>query len=445
MRRAPSTLALLAVAAAALPGSAIAATDKEIMLARPLAPTDRNLFVPVIYPDTPPMAPMPGPEPSLTQVRDALDSYLAAEFPGDAAAQDAAKAVFNDAAAESKIPSPSLRAALASLTGTFAEPAIDHILYAVTDQGHAKVTTVKFVPPNQTPDPVRAVAGVYGAGTADPQQLEIRFNNRNQGESPFLFTHIMAHEPLHSDLQVANYEEVVNEALDNLLYVDQVSRHADLARGGSELARRSNSNGLARLNSGPGSRLGLYATNRGTPIFPGGSSAQTFASWWDQFDQAPNLVATPGNALLGEYLKNIHTAGAPNCSAATFDKALLDCIDKQGNAGLKASELVKAAKAMKLDTRVDRKRTLSLSYAKGAFKAKLASAEKPCTSKQKVTVFKQTPGRDQELSSGRTNSSGTYSLAKKKAKGKFYAEAPRSTVAGSGVCLQAKSSTKRVG
>ena len=350
LRRGTSGLWAFALALALLASSphASAATPADVLSLRPFAATDHELFSPVIYPETSRMAPAAGSERSESQVSSMLDDYLAEQFPGDSASQNEAKAIFDSSSANAKIPSPSLRAALVGLEGTFAAPAVDFVLDAQTSSGNPKVTTVKFVPPSQVPKPT-AGAGVYEAGTVDSEQIEIRFNNRYQAESPFQLSHLMAHEPLHADTDVADYEEVVNQALEYVLYIDQLADHPSLAGSGSELSRRSNSNGMALLNSGAGSRIGLYVTNRGELLFPD-STTQTFTSWWDQFDQLPNLTPTPGNALLGSYLANIHEGSGPPCSAASFDKALLDCIDADGVGTITPERLLAAATAMKLDT-----------------------------------------------------------------------------------------------
>jgi hypothetical protein len=434
-------LGFLTIASAS---TASAASDNEILLARPLVPRDIDLFSTRSYSEAAPMAPASGAEPSAQQVSQMLNVYLKAEFPGDTASQNAAKAIFNSSIAKAKIQSASLRAALASLKGTLAAPAINYVLNAKTPGGHPKVTTVKWVPPGQTPDPTRAIAAVYGAGTGDFDQTEIRFNNRYQAENPFLFMPVMAHEVLHQDLSVANYEESVIGTLNTLLQIQQRARHPRLALLGTELPRRINTGTTQRLNSGRGSKLGLFETNANRLILPGGDVPPLTRSWWEEADNG-DRTTTPGNSLLGKYLANIHTPGAPNCSSATFNKALLDCIDKQGNAGLTASELVKAAKAMKLNTNIERRRALSIAYGHSDFTGRLSSSQKPCTRSQSVAVYRQKSGADPKVGTDRTNSSGAYSVHKSGAKGTFYAKAPRSTVAGTGVCLAAKSSNKRVG
>ncbi|HKP89114.1 MAG TPA: thrombospondin type 3 repeat-containing protein [Thermoleophilaceae bacterium] len=289
------------------------------------------------------MTPATGGEPTEQQARGMLDAYFAAEFPGDTARQTAAKAVFDDATARSKVASPSLRAGLAALSGTLADSGIAYALNATTPGGQPKVASIAF-----GPLPGRLYAQVQPATAAD--QVKIVVRDEYKAESPFLFTEILAHELLHQDTPDADYEEAANYALEQRLYLGQLVRHPGLARTGTELSRRLNTNALTRLNSGSGATLGLYVTNGDKQVLPG--SAWAASSWWEVFGGG-NTAATPGNDLLASYLANTHTAGAPTCSGAQFNKALLDCIDQNGNDGLTSAELLAAARALKLDFDTD--------------------------------------------------------------------------------------------
>lgn len=329
----------------AMPTAALGQTPEQTLTQRPFAPTDRGLLSTSVYPDAPAMAPAAGGEPTSEQVASRLDAYLAEQFPGDNTSQDAARALFNDPATVAKIPSPSLRAALVGLNGTFAAPAVDYILHAQRN-GHDEVKTVRFAQPSEMPDPTRAIGAVYTVG----DQFEIRFNARYQAEDPFLFVPVMAHEALHlGNGEVANTEEQINTSMDGLLGIDGLARHPGLATLGTELSRRYNTRALVRLNSGTGSTLGLYATNGGAQLFPGSTTA-TGHSWFEDSggDQAP--TQTPGFSLLETLLGAIHAPGAPVCSGTSFEKPTLDCIDAQGNGGLSSDTLVAAANALRLDT-----------------------------------------------------------------------------------------------
>lgn len=191
-----------------------------------------------------------------------------------------------------------------------------------------------------------------GTGPAN-DQFQIIFNSRYRYESPFLFTHIWAHEVLHQDRVGGIVEEAVNHALDKLLYLRQLSKHPELARTGTQLSRVLNYWVLPRLNSGRSSRLGLYASNGSRRVIPGSPSYKQ-TNWWKWFqvaffDGSSVTQSNPGNALLGQYLSKTHTRGAPRCSGSKFSKGLLNCIDENGNDGLSPSKLVAAARALKLD------------------------------------------------------------------------------------------------
>ena len=54
---------------------------KDVLAARPLTPTDVDLFSPVIYPDARPMAPAAGPPPTTAEVRATLREYLRRSSP----------------------------------------------------------------------------------------------------------------------------------------------------------------------------------------------------------------------------------------------------------------------------------------------------------------------------------------------------------------------------
>src|SRR3954464_13897303 len=105
--------ALALCLASAAPAAAKSASD--VLARRPFAPTDQTLLKNDVYPDGGPMTPAPGDGPNEQQASQLLDDYLASELPDDPAKRAGGRAVFDDATAKSKIPSPSLRAALAML------------------------------------------------------------------------------------------------------------------------------------------------------------------------------------------------------------------------------------------------------------------------------------------------------------------------------------------
>lgn len=313
----------------------------EILSRRPLSPTNPNLFIPSAYPDTLPLEPAVGCEPTEEEARELLQNYTAVDGFIDPAE---ALAIFDSEAAKAKISSPSLRLALVALKGTIGEPAIDFILYQTTAEGLPKVAEVKF-----EPVPLGNYAGAWIRVDSTTEQMTILANERYRAENPFLFAITLAHPALHQDNDSTNFEETSIRAIDILIYLAQLSRHPELAQTGTELSRRHNYYALLRLNSGEESRLGLYRSNGEARIVPG--SPLVFTSWWQLYRPLlpPFGRYSPGNDLLGRYLQGIEEEGRAVCTGEEFNQALLDCID-QNQAALSDEQLVAAATALQLDT-----------------------------------------------------------------------------------------------
>ena len=309
---------------------------------RPFEPLNRNLFVPAIYPETPPLVPASGPPPTEEQVRALLRDYLAKDWPDDPRIQNIALDIFNHPLVKEKIPNPSLRAALLGLGRTIAVDAIEFILFAETPEGLPLVMEIKFDDQNVIVDNTMAVSLINN--TTD--QLTFVFNKLYEAENPFLFSQLFAHEPLHSDSQRGAFEEATATAIQTFVSLQQLSRHPELAGLGTELARRNNSNTLARLNAGEGHRLG-NETNDDRSLLPG--SPLLFTAWFDQFENLPNLIPTPGNELLADYLSRLQEKDTTQCSADEFNEDLVFCV-LENQRGLTPEKLVAAANALQLDT-----------------------------------------------------------------------------------------------
>ncbi len=322
-------------------GLSTASTPATALLeGRPWPPTDTSLLNPSVYPG-PEALPASGPEPAEDQVRDLLEAYLTVEFEGDIEKVRAGLALFDSEAARQKIPHPGLRAGFVGLLNTLAEPAIETVLSAQTREGQPLFIRVTFG--ELQPNVVATVRPVSEA--AGEERLEIVFNDQFRAENPFLFTRTFAHEPLHQDNLNGVYEEGLITALDTLVYLHQLARHPELAQAGTWLARFHNTNALARLNSGQGSRLGLLATNGNQPILPG--STVDFVSFWDRYRDNPVFEATPGNALLAAYLARLTPTETAVCDGRWFDELLLHCLD-QAAVPLSDTEILSAAQALRL-------------------------------------------------------------------------------------------------
>jgi len=317
------------------PGSDSAAT---ILSRRPLAPTDKTLFSPGTYPDTPPLVPAPARDRSEAEVRALVQAYLQEELTGNPTKFTAYLNKFSDPAIMAKIPNPSLRAAFIGTVNTIAEPVIDYIMQAQTPQGLPLFKEIKF---GVLPAGPTATAQVVDAGQG---QLSILFAERLRGENPFLLTEEASHEPLHSDLSVSGDEEAIANSLDAVVYMQQLVRHPELAQEGTHKARTVNTQTLARLNTGEGARLGLFKSNGNGPVLPG-SPTRPQTNFYEFVKETPG-ISTPGNAYLQAVLERLSNGSVPG--NPNFDQATLQFIDENSNA-LSAEQLVAVARVLKLN------------------------------------------------------------------------------------------------
>ena len=317
---------------------------EKVLSLRPFAHTDASPFQTGM--DFPPA---PGKEPSERQVIDVLDEFLEAEFPNDPPIRAKVRALFDDPKAREKVPSPSLRCALVGLWRTSAGPGIEHILSAKVQSGAPKILSVAFDYDGEVfskdSEGIASVQGVRGEGVAKRQQ-RIFFNPVYRAESPLHFMATMAHEPLHQDGEVTNLEETICTLIDSVISLELLSRHPDLYKKGSSLAERKSRAAMLRLNSGPESRLGLYTSATGRPIYPRrGDSAKSF---WESREDTSDLEETPGHALLAKYLEPFRYPDNPPAPADEFSMDLVRWLDKNA-ASLSPRALLAAARALKLE------------------------------------------------------------------------------------------------
>ena len=88
-------------------------------------------------------------------------------------------------------------------------------------------------------------------------------------------------------------------------------------------------------------------------------------------------------------------------------------------------------------------RTLSISFKKNdaLFKGAIDSENRNCERNQTVELFKKKGGNNKRTGSDATDATGEWQIAKKKAKGKFFAEAGQTTLPNGDTCLAATSKT----
>jgi hypothetical protein len=221
---------------------------------------DRGTNVPGFYPEGRRMTPAPGPVPTEAQVRSQLKIFLKGS-PGAAAAL----ALFDRADVEAKLPDPTLRAALAALRGTVAEPMIEDFL------SRSYAALPRFC--NCLPKALM-IAATTGGNL--PGTRVIFFNARYQSEHFALLNGILAHEVLHHDSPPASAtEELILHTLTAIVHMQVLSRQPTLATSGTELARYMNSLALMLVNSRvPGSWRSAIIAPRGRGTVPASAKSQ---------------------------------------------------------------------------------------------------------------------------------------------------------------------------
>jgi hypothetical protein len=141
------------------------------------------------------------------------------------------------------IPSAKVRAALAALTGTFAEPAIDALLTGQNCTGKP-IAQIVIQPP---PDFPKLLARV--TFTADKQRV-LSLNPVLEGDRIEHLMPLLAHEAIHCDTRDTRTEEVVATAFDTFLYLQLVAADPGIVAVRSPAGRELNADAIAMINSG---------------------------------------------------------------------------------------------------------------------------------------------------------------------------------------------------
>jgi hypothetical protein len=258
----------------------------------PCSPTDRDRLATFVYPDAAPMtlAPDPGiaPDQLEERVRAELLRLLQDRLPADAARS---VAVFDDSVAVAKLSDPRLRAALALLVGTKAEPAVetilgDDVLFVAFDD----LPLVPFLP-GFDPVPVFALTGSVAG------KYVILVNRRYEDDHFALLSPFLVHEALHvGDPADGRPEEVVNALLGNtFVTAELLADHPEIVAGDTELSRwlLTFVSGLLFNSKTPLEARGAEGMAPGSPLpLPG-----LYPVWYP-----PDEGSTPGNPLLRSLL-----------------------------------------------------------------------------------------------------------------------------------------------
>lgn len=293
---------------------------------RPFAPTNINLFTPGVYTEANAMVPASGDTLTETAARTALETFLAKRITNtDTLQQTLSK--FDAPNLIAKMPNPTLRAGLISLTGTLGESGIDAIL-------RGPFGPLTFGP---------VTTGDYAEIKSD---RSVTVDERYTSEAFPLFAPIFTRMALQLDLQTGRAEETTTSAFLALVALQQTLTDSTIAQSGSELSRRLNTQMLARLNSGQTNfpNIGIYQTPNGQ-AFPNGSTFTSYAAVFAPLEDIP----TPASNLLATYLKTLSPSNTELPNATSFNTNILTFLDQHQNV-LSPQELIRTARILKLNT-----------------------------------------------------------------------------------------------
>ena len=315
---------------------------------RPFAPTDRDLFFSFEHPDWADAAPIDyadGPALGEGETREALRAFLERRFPCSPQRVLDGLAVYDDPYAQQKVPEPTLRAALAALTGTIGEPAIRFLVY---ETPVALIHFGVFVPPGAGLPGL--MAGVYGMRDGT---LQIVIDHRSRFAPFGAFSALLFHEALHTGIDDDNAglpEESLASALEALVYMEMLLTDPTLAEVPDELTRFNNNLlALLRLNSGPAGsdRLALFVPGSDVNIDP--TAVEPLTEFYEHYARFASLAdqdfrerETEGNPLLRAVLLSLAEPGESPPADADFDQETLAFVD-QSQAVLSPAEIGRAS------------------------------------------------------------------------------------------------------
>ncbi len=238
---------------------------------------------------------------------------------GMAAASIVEALAIYDAIPAAVVPPPKLRAALAGLVGTFAEPALADLLTAQNCTG-LPAASIDFRTP---PGSERLLARVTYTGngarvlSVDPGLRDERFE---------LLMPLLAHEAVHCDRFDSKVEEVAATAFDTLLYLQLLAADPSLARERTRLARELRIDALAFINSGgvwPES-IGVLRSPGVMKVLPDTNAPQrSFAEFVAQAYPTVMTLESPTEPLAAAYMTVLATAAGIG-AGDPFDLRQLD-------------------------------------------------------------------------------------------------------------------------
>ncbi|HET7737385.1 MAG TPA: hypothetical protein VFK32_02310 [Tepidiformaceae bacterium] len=252
-------------------------------------------------------------------VRQSLAAHLEAR--GASAEVTAAALQTYDTMPAGIVAAPKLRAALAALTGTFGQAAIDSVLTAENCTGQP-AARLAFETPPDFPDLLARVT--Y---TTDGRRV-FSFSPSLEAERIEHLMPLLLHEPIHCDQEDGTIEEVVATAFDTFLYIHLLASDPELAIGGSVLTRDLAIDAIAFINSGrllPES-AGILPTEGVVTVLPGTSADYpSFADFIAAAYSGTGSLDSPVEPVAQSYADSLALgSGLPQGTA--FDLQYLDAL-----------------------------------------------------------------------------------------------------------------------
>lgn len=313
------------------PAGASATQLANFLLALPQRkPCDVNLFttrlklgdtnVTGLYPEgSPSKAAVAGQPAAEAAVRAQLDAFLAGQLSGNRTRVMAALALFDRADVREKVPDPTLRAALVSLSGTLGRPLLE---WFVT----SRKVQVRW---GGTP------------GTASVGSGQIVFNRRYNGEHFALLSGVFAHEILHwNDGVPPPTEEVILHVVNIVVYMQLLRLNPELATSGTELARQKNSDVLVFINSrSPGSSRSAIIVPTGRGTAPGSTRNERdiyqHAKYYHGYGWAAKPEdSSPAPPVFATVLRSLLAPGVKIPKPLTYSKKTAELFSKMNDTWL---------------------------------------------------------------------------------------------------------------
>jgi hypothetical protein len=225
------------------------------MSSRAWRATDKSYFESDVISGAP-SATVLNTQPSATTVRANLVTFLNKKVSAKLitqAQETSALATYDSATTAGYIPSANLRAALVSLVGTVAEPAINSMLGKANVTGKGW-TSISFGNSSQ----ISASAPTAETKLSSSGRLSTVVRDTLQGESFAALSAILARECMHQGTTAnsngntpdSQDAEVIDNAVANVVYAQQLLVDPSVAGAGSTLTTYLNTQLLALLNSG---------------------------------------------------------------------------------------------------------------------------------------------------------------------------------------------------